>query len=68
MRTRKFFGALALVAFVTLYAFFAAAVGDVALANAPWPAQAAYFLIAGLAWVVPAGAIVWWMQRPRSSP
>jgi uncharacterized membrane protein len=67
MRTRKFVGALALIAFVLLYAFFAAAVGDVAMRNASWPAQAAYFLIAGLLWIFPAALIIWWMQRPRAS-
>lgn len=23
-----------------------------------------YYFIAGLAWTVPAGIIIWWMQRP----
>ncbi|MHA1133725.1 MAG: DUF2842 domain-containing protein [Alphaproteobacteria bacterium] len=26
--------------------------------------QAAYFLVAGLLWVIPAGLLIRWMQRP----
>jgi hypothetical protein len=25
-------------------------------------------VIAGLVWVIPAGAIIWWMQRPDPAP
>ena len=67
MRLRKLAGAVALIVFVSIYAFFAAAVGDVALRNAPKLVQTLYFLIAGLVWVIPAGLIVWWMQRPPAS-
>ncbi len=67
MRLRKLFGAIVLIAFVSLYALFAAAVGDVALRHAPKLVQTAYFLIAGFVWVIPAGLIIWWMQRPRAS-
>ena len=67
MKSRKLAGAVALIAFITIYAFFAAAVGDIALRNAPKLVQALYFLVAGLVWVIPAGLIVWWMQRPRAS-
>jgi uncharacterized membrane protein len=35
---------------------------------APHWAQLAYFLIAGLLWVLPAGLLIRWMQRPEAAP
>jgi hypothetical protein len=26
--------------------------------------QTAFFAVTGLAWTIPAGAIIWWMSRP----
>jgi hypothetical protein len=34
------------------------------IALAPHWAQLAYFIAAGLAWVVPAALLIRWMQRP----
>ncbi|MTH95430.1 DUF2842 domain-containing protein [Roseibium sp. RKSG952] len=61
---RKFIGMVALVVFVICYAFFAMVIGDMTLQTAPGWAVFTYFAVAGLAWVIPAGAIIWWMERP----
>lgn len=64
IRTRKFFGAIALVVLATTWAL----VG-MALAQMPWIAssgllQAAYYVVVGMGWVLPAMPIVSWMSRP----
>ena len=64
IRTRKFFGAIALVVLAATWAL----VG-MALAQMPWLAssgllQAAYYVVVGLGWVLPAMPIVSWMSRP----
>jgi uncharacterized protein DUF2842 len=64
IRTRKFFGAIALVVLAATWAL----VG-MALAQLPWIAssgllQAAYYVVVGMGWVLPAMPIVTWMSRP----
>ena len=63
-RTRKFIGAIALLVFLTIYALAAMMVAIALQVNASKLAEVLYYLIAGLAWTIPAGAIVWWMQQP----
>jgi hypothetical protein len=41
-----------------------AAIGAGRITLAPSWAQFAYFLVAGVAWVVPVGLLIRWMQRP----
>jgi hypothetical protein len=64
VRFRKLIGTVALVVFLLLYAWTAAAIGSGRISLAPAWAQFAYFLIAGLLWVLPAGLLIRWMQRP----
>jgi hypothetical protein len=64
IRTRKFFGAIALVVLAATWAL----VG-MALAQMPWLErsgllQAAYYVVVGMGWVLPAMPIVSWMSRP----
>jgi hypothetical protein len=64
IRTRKFFGAIALVVLAATWAL----VG-MALAQMPWLErsgllQSAYYVVVGLGWVLPAMPIVSWMSRP----
>lgn len=61
---RKFIGMIALVIFVVVYALVAMVIGDLTLQQSSTLARFAYFAIAGLVWVIPAGAIIWWMERP----
>lgn len=64
MRTRKLVGTVALFLLITVYAFLAMMVAIALQVNAsPW-VEVVFYAVAGLAWVVPAGAIIWWMQRP----
>ncbi len=60
---RKFFGMVMLVIFVVIYALTAMVIGDMTLQQAPHLVRFGYFAIAGLLWVVPAGAIIWWMEK-----
>jgi hypothetical protein len=64
VRTRKLIGTMALLTFLILYAWTAAMIGAGRIALAPAWAQFAYFLVAGLLWVLPAGLLIRWMQRP----
>lgn len=64
IRTRKLIGAIALVILLGLYALVAMAFGASQIVGASHTAQVVYFLVAGLAWVLPAGLLVRWMQRP----
>jgi hypothetical protein len=52
-----------LLVFLALYAWAAAVIGAGRISLAPSWAQFAYFLTAGLAWVIPAGLLIRWMQR-----
>ena len=64
MRTRKLLGTIALLVFVIVYSLAAMIVAIALQVNASKAAEVAYYVIAGLIWVIPAGAIIWWMQRP----
>lgn len=63
-RLRTFIGTMALLVIVIVWAFVAMvlAQGPIRLAPPLW--QTAYYIVAGLGWVVPAGAVIWWIGRP----
>ncbi|QPC45451.1 DUF2842 domain-containing protein [Kaustia mangrovi] len=63
-RLRKLIGAIAMVGFLTVYCLTAMVVGATHFATAGSLAQLLYYVVAGLAWVLPAMLIIWWMQRP----
>jgi len=64
VRTRKLIGTVVLLVFLMLYAWVVVAIGVGRITEAPGYAQFAYFLVAGLLWVIPAGLLIRWMQRP----
>jgi hypothetical protein len=64
LRTRKLVGTIALLVFLLAYALVAVGIGAGRVATAAPLAQLAFFIVAGLAWVVPAGLLIRWMQRP----
>jgi hypothetical protein len=64
IRMRKLAGTIALVAFLIVYALVAAAIAAGRITEAAQIFQVLYFLVAGLLWVVPAGLLIRWMQRP----
>lgn len=64
-RMRKLIGALALLAFLTVYALMAMLVAVALEVNGSRVAQLLYYPLAGLLWVLPAGWLVKWMQQPN---
>ena len=62
-RTRKLIGTIVLLLFLAVNASVAAIIGSGRISLAPQWVQFAFFLTAGLAWVIPAGLLVRWMQR-----
>lgn len=62
-RLKKFIGMLLLVTLVIVYALVAMTVATYRLAESPWYIHLAFFSISGLVWVLPAMAIISWMER-----
>jgi NhaP-type Na+/H+ or K+/H+ antiporter len=64
IRTRKFFGTLALLLLVVVWSLLGMTIAQTPwLANSGWR-QAIFYVVAGLGWVLPAMPIVSWMSRP----
>ena len=63
-RLRKLIGTIVLILFVTIYALAAMTIAAAQLPGTSGWVQLAFFMIAGLAWVIPAAALVYWMQKP----
>jgi hypothetical protein len=64
IRTRKFFGTIALLLLVVVWSL-----TGMTLAQTPWLAssrllQAVFYVVAGIGWVLPAMPIISWMARP----
>lgn len=64
IRTRKLLGTIAIVVFIAVYALAAMLVAVALQVTASKTVELVYYVVAGLAWVIPAGAIIAWMQRP----
>lgn len=64
IRLRKLIGAVALIILVVVWALLAMALAQWMLAGTNGFVQAAYYVIAGLGWVLPAMPLIAWMQRP----
>jgi hypothetical protein len=64
IRTRKLIGTVLMIALVVSWAllFMALAQGRVAEAGRFW--HMIYYVVAGMGWVIPAGLLIRWMQRP----
>jgi hypothetical protein len=68
-RSRKLIGAIALIAFVCAYSLVAMALAQSRpLQEAPALWQALGYGVLGLAWTLPAGVLIKWMQRPDPAP
>jgi len=61
---RKLIGTVVLFIFMGFYALLAMALAVEVLPEAGKLTQFVYYAVAGLAWVLPAGVLVRWMQRP----
>lgn len=64
IRTRKLVGTLLLLVFLVLYALMAMLAAVVLQVRDSWIIELAYYAIAGLAWVIPAGLLIRWMAQP----
>ncbi len=64
IRTRKLVGAILLLLFLAVYSLAAMLVAVVLQVNGSKAAELAFYVVAGLLWVVPAGWLVKWMQKP----
>jgi peptidoglycan/LPS O-acetylase OafA/YrhL len=62
--TRKLVGTIALLLFLAVYALAAMMAAIVLQVSASKTVEVAYYAVAGLLWVLPAGLLVTWMQRP----
>lgn len=67
-RTRKLVGTIVLLVFVIVYALLAMGVAMVLQVNAGKFVELAYYVVAGLLWVLPAGWLISWMSRPDDPP
>lgn len=65
VRLKRLIGAVMLLIFVPTYALFAMALAAAVLPGTGGWTQLGYYMVAGLAWVLPAGVIVTWMFRPK---
>jgi hypothetical protein len=63
IRTRKFFGTLFLLVLVVIWSLTGMAVAQMPWLAASGVAQAIFYVVAGLGWVLPAMPIVSWMSR-----
>jgi hypothetical protein len=64
IRTRKFFGAIALIVLAAVWALTMMAVAQMPLLARSGLLQAVFYVVAGMGWVLPAMPIVSWMSRP----
>jgi hypothetical protein len=67
IRTRKLIGTVGLLVLVTVWALLAMAFAQFALSAANGFVVAAFYVIAGLGWALPAMPLVAWMQRPDAA-
>ena len=64
IRLRKLIGAVALILLVTSWALLAMALAQFPVVKANGVVEVVYYVVAGLAWVLPAMPLVRWMSRP----
>ena len=66
IRLRKFIGAVALFVMVIVWALVAMALAQVPAIRDSAILSVAYYVIAGLGWVLPAMPVIAWMSAPRN--
>jgi hypothetical protein len=64
LRLRKLIGAIALIALVLTWALLAMAVAQFPIVKRYAAVEVIYYIVAGVAWVLPAMPLVRWMLRP----
>jgi hypothetical protein len=68
IRTRKFIGTLGLLALVIVWSLTGMALAQTPLLAGSKLAQAIFYVVAGLGWVLPAMPIIAWMSRSDPQP
>jgi hypothetical protein len=63
-RTRKFIGTILMIVLVCTWALIAMVIAQVRVREIAGLAEFAYYVIAGLGWVLPAMLLIRWMERP----
>ena len=67
-RNRKLAGAFAMVAFVIIYALFAMGLAESRpVKEGGQVVQTIYFIVMGIAWILPIMPLIAWMERPDRS-
>jgi hypothetical protein len=67
VRTRKLIGTILLLLLATVWSLAAMVIAQVpVIANSGW-LQAAYYVVAGLGWVLPAMPLIKWMTGPPAA-
>jgi hypothetical protein len=66
LRLRKFIGAVALFVLVIVWALLAMALAQIPAIHDNTIASTAYYVIAGIGWVVPALPLISWMSRKKA--
>jgi uncharacterized protein DUF2842 len=67
LRLRKFIGAILLITLVVSWALVAMALAQAPAIKANGLIEVIYYVVAGLAWVLPAMPLVHWMSRPDAA-
>jgi hypothetical protein len=67
LRLRKFIGAILLITLVVSWALVAMALAQAPAIKANGLIEVIYYVVAGLAWVLPAMPLVRWMSRPDAT-
>ena len=67
VRLRKFIGAILLITLVGTWALVAMALAQAPVIKANGVIEVIYYVVAGLAWVLPAMPLVRWMSRPDAA-
>ena len=67
LRLRKFIGAILLITLVVSWSLVAMALAQAPVIKANGLIEVIYYVVAGLAWVLPAMPLVRWMSRPDAA-
>lgn len=68
IRMRKLVGTVVLLVFLAAYALLVMLVAVVMQVSGSKIGELVFYVVGGLAWVVPAAWLVRWMQRPDDEP
>lgn len=67
IRLRKLIGTIALFILLVVWSLLAMAIAQLPALAANFILQVAFYVVAGLAWVLPAMPLIRWMSRPDAA-